>query len=1608
MQGTCALTQIPLSDLLESDKLSDEDLLKMLVESRKLSSSSRLSRLKSFPIEFKFQLTLVDSEDLPAKLSPELLPMEPYAPDGVQAVTKSVLHFPRPGSFTVNSYYRNLLYIHPKSLNMSARAGNARNIAVRVELRNAQLQPLDVLFGKPPGNSLVSKRYTSVLYHNSRPVFSDELKAQLPMDLSEGHHLLFTFYHISCKPGKPNESVENVIGYTWHPLYKNGELQTGDFGLPISLDPLPASIIYLSPRVNLPNMKWLDGHKLLFNVSINAVSTVHPQDQYLTAFFNAYHSLRATDEKHELSKACFETMCQLVKVGTMLLDGSYDDHGRSQLLLTYVHYNKTTSSDSLQQAPASTLSARPVETSAPAPSASLRRRNVYESETLMEVIRNYEKQNSTKLLATSEDIGEHNRRLMHEELAEKFVTSTGTVRETACTYSWFVLELMIKAMVEYLSMCNRQYLPRKMRFREAFLDNVTEVSRILTQEVVERAAKDHRHSRFMNTSLAFFMRDALSILDRTFVAGLLRQYNREMAHSLNSVSDSLQTSLMVLKLEFMRIVCSHEHFAIHNIPFDVPTSANAPPGSGLPTFKTSTSMTAISNASSSSGSSSERPPGLHHSASAAHPPAPPSPSGSSSLSSRCSSHTADAHSFLDLTTQYRSKHFFLGIVLSDLASVLNSSNQILQAKAIGLLRTLLSTHEADSRLTDGSLKNRVAALYLPLIGIVLDVRDSLFDPYGGLTGRSRMQQGPGVNPKVTLASPAIESDRYTPPRGTYGSTVRAILPKELSRELLSCFAWVLRNIDCSTLLHYLREFSPQRVHQFVDVLQLCVSSFEHKPLQDTLSDRCSATGADFEDDVAAVVGRKQSDTSSIYSTAFDERAATTTTAKSSTANIRWRMDENVLRRSSTNGRVEDTEFAIERHLATEVNFTVLDTMETLLKVLCMPASDHLLFVLPTIIRLLMHMLACNQSVQALESIFTTQRAVAAKFPELIFEQRTELCSELCLQLLRHLASKLPAVRSQAAASLYLLMRHSFERSYGFSKVKMQVTMSLSTLVSNASSYGFLLDEKYLRRSLKTTLTYLESDMRTNAQLRSTSFSEQVKDLVFNLHMILSDTVKMQSFEDDFDMILDLMYRIAKGYQNNPDLRLTWLINIANKHADRENFAEAAQCMLHCAALVAEYMSMHDYGSQMPNGAVAFAELSDNVEEECAVSDDVISPDEEGICESSHFSVDGFMHLLGKSAIFFDRAQMYEHVATVYKFVIPILEDRKDYSRLAQVHQQISDILKRVEPPVAVVTDIADAFASPLSSSDKRCFGTYFRVGFYGSRFGDLNGEEFIYKEPAITKLSEISHRLENFYSDRFGRGVVEVIKDSNDVDVRRLKPDKAYLQITYVEPYLEVWEKRRRSTHLQRNYKVNRFIYSTPFTKDGKAHGDLKDQYKRKTVLCTQHSFPYLKTRLRVIQREQVVVLSPIEVAIEDIQKKTRELSAATVCSPPDPKMLQMVLQGCIGTTVNQGPLQMAKVFLANMVVDERGKPKDRLQNKLRLCFKDFSKKCADALQMNEQLILSDQADYQKELRKNYADFVTQLSQVIGANRPEKLLQLHTHTAHALAVAADIGPVSAV
>ena len=136
------------------------------------------------------------------------------------------------------------------------------------------------------------------------------------------------------------------------------------------------------------------------------------------------------------------------------------------------------------------------------------------------------------------------------------------------------------------------------------------------------------------------------------------------------------------------------------------------------------------------------------------------------------------------------------------------------------------------------------------------------------------------------------------------------------------------------------------------------------------------------------------------------------------------------------------------------------------------------------------------------------------------------------------------------------------------------------------------------------------------------------------------------------------------------------------------------------------------------------------------------------------------------------------------------------------------------------------------------------------------------------------------------------------------------------------------------NFCLERFIYATPFTLDGKAHGSLNQQYKRKTILTTERAFPYVKTRISVIDKQQLI-LGPVEVAIEDLQKKIDELKNSTHQEPADPKILQMVLQGCVGTTVNQGPLEMAMTFLQPVSSESITEH----HNKLRLCFKEFSRR---------------------------------------------------------------------
>uniref|UniRef100_A0A0K0EPK7 C2 DOCK-type domain-containing protein n=1 Tax=Strongyloides stercoralis TaxID=6248 RepID=A0A0K0EPK7_STRER len=1630
----------------ESDQLSDEEIIKCLYENKK--NSNKISKLKTIGVKFNIELTILPKDwnhldETNAFLinnciSSELkkwknciVPM--FNNFSKHPMLREVLSFPFKGHYEVNDdkTMRNLLFIYPKLANFSNRSGNARNICIKVQLMDNNESPLKVFYNKN-SNELVDYIYTSVSYHNKTPQFGDEIKANIPIDLNDGHHILFTFYHISCKlTTKASDVPETPIGYTWIPIYQEkGCLQTGYFNIPISLDILPKGYCYLTPEVNLPNIKWLESHKPLFQVQISAITSIHTQDKYLDTFFRAYNSLKTIkgdeiisavsnlakaqpeplvaffysiidkllslityariDEKFvecKLSEACFTTLSQLIKICTVLLDGSVlDNHGRSSLLAKYIHLNKVT-----PKYP----DMNNVGMYSHTKSSGLTSDSTVDE--LYKIIHEVEIASCSMKISSTEGEGNKKYKFLHEEIVYQWILSTGFIKDNSCTYSWFFLELIIKSMSEFLLSLNSQmlYVSRRSRFGEEYHNNLCRLISILTNEIIERSSKDLTQASCINNSLAFFLQDAFSIMDRTFIMRLVKCYYKDISSKIANISESLAKNLMILRLDFTKILLSYEHVIALNLPISENYLSN---------YYISTSQNILSETFSSKSLLEDIV-------------------GSEVAAKLTNSNTLGKNSIfpVEISTSFKAQHFLIGVLLSDLVTSLHSGNERIQTKAILNVKNLLINHENDYRICENpTLMEKVAELYFPLLGVCVDNSSMFFSNFS-------------LDDTTSNSYIDLNSDG------------RTTLDMEQSVNLLSCFCWVLKFSNSNKIKNWINSLPSERLENFVAVLYAIVTIFEFKRQAryikkvHNLSKLCEGIknySTISSDSFATLPRKKNSSTQSSPSKAMTTSAAsllsgvgykgsiskgqgsnlTNSAIIESSVEVKWRNNlrggvssgqtkstvsikaqNNTQSNDSLNiismGNSEQSQIVLTYYLTNEIYLTVLDIIEMMISLVSVDesSSTNIHFVLPSILRSLLHLVSSSTFSLSLENIFATQRLAVLLFPDFYFSQQSELCQDLCLQLLKHLASKSSTIRSHAAASMYMLMTNSYESMHSFSRLKMQVTMALSTLVSNCAAYGiWTIHETDLKKSLTNLLSYLDCDLTTNTTenktlLSSTSFPPQVKDLIFNLHMILSDTAKLKHHSDDFELLMDLMFRIAKGYQNNPDLRLTWLLSMAGKNIEHNNISEAAQCLLHCAALITEYLSMLSPDELFTRGAALFSKLSDNILDESATSDDVISPEEEGICESSYFSIEGLIFIIEQAGVLIEKDQMYELAIKLYNILISLIEEYDDRKKTIIVYEKVSQMHKKLEEIEVVKENISDAWLSPLPNSDKRHFGTFFRVGFYGDMFGEeLDGCEYIYREPSLTQLSEISHRLEGHYLKRFGAGCVEIIKDSNEVDKSKLNlTSKVYLQITFVEPYFDGWEKKERvNSMFHRRYNVRRFIYATPFTKDGRSHGELKDQYKRKTILTTSKSFPYVKSRIKVIKKEQII-LTPIEAAIEDIQKKTKELHAATVSNPVDPKILQMVLQGCIGTTVNQGPIQMAKVFLSNIYSVECSPIKNnyqtinQLQNKLRLCYKDFSMKCRDALKKNEQLISPEQVNYQNELRKNYIEFTTQLSEIL-------------------------------
>uniref|UniRef100_A0A8C1G386 Dedicator of cytokinesis 11 n=1 Tax=Cyprinus carpio TaxID=7962 RepID=A0A8C1G386_CYPCA len=635
---------------------------------------------------------------------------------------------------------------------------------------------------------------------------------------------------------------------------------------------------------------------------------------------------------------------------------------------------------------------------------------------------------------------------------------------------------------------------------------------------------------------------------------------------------------------------------------------------------------------------------------------------------------------------------------------------------------------------------------------------------------------------------------------------------------------------------------------------------------------------------------------------------------------------------------------LEGNMSTEACLTVLDVLSLFTQSFKhqLLDSDGHNALMTKVFDTYLTLLKVGQSETAIKHIFASLRAFIIKFQVPLFKGRVTLCGSLCYEVLKCCMSKLSVLRGEASAILYLLMRNNFEytKRKSFLRMHLQIIIAVSQLIADVALTG----SSRFQESLSIINNFANSDKA----MKTTTFPSEVKGLTMRIRTVLMATAQMREHEKDPEMLLDLQYSLARSYASTPELRRTWLDSMARAHSKNGDFSEAAMCNVHVAALVAEYLHRKKL---FPNGLAAFKKITQNIDEEGAMKEDAGMQDvyytEDVLVEQLEVCVEGLW-----------KAERFELITHIARLIIPVYEKRHEFEKLRRLY----DTLQRAYAKILEVMQ-----------SGRRLLGTYFRVAFYGQGFfEEEDGKEYIYKEPKLTTLPEISLRLISLYEEKFGAENVKIIQDSNKVNQKDLDPKFAYIQVTFVKPYFDEKELAERKTDFEKCHNIQRFVFETPFTLTGKKQGGVEEQCKRRTILTTENSFPYVKKRIKVVG-EKHLELKPIDVAIDEMKERSTELTKLCSNQEVNMKTLQLKLQGCVSVQVNAGPMAYARAFLD----ESKSGQSSKKVKELKEIFRQFVNACSMALDINERLIKEDQYEYHEELKANFKSMVKELSDII-------------------------------
>ena len=363
--------------------------------------------------------------------------------------------------------------------------------------------------------------------------------------------------------------------------------------------------------------------------------------------------------------------------------------------------------------------------------------------------------------------------------------------------------------------------------------------------------------------------------------------------------------------------------------------------------------------------------------------------------------------------------------------------------------------------------------------------------------------------------------------------------------------------------------------------------------------------------------------------------------------------------------------------------------------------------------------------------------------------------------------------------------------------------------------------------------------------------------------------------------------------DSPDAQYECLGELYDLHAEQSNYNEMIYVLYMQVALVMEILTINNL---MPNyfGVQHPAQL---FQDECPLvscfeCDKVVKVP--SFADSVNFCEHGIIVNLSKIFKLAVEAKLYDKAIGVIDYIWPLLEQRRLFGQLDYFFTEYNKM-------------------NIQASEAPKVRQPFFKVSFFGEVFMKENGKTFIYREKQLTNLFEFADSIVKKYQTISADSKIELISDSDTVDVSALDPEKNYIQVTFVEPY--------KPSPFSKS--SNKFYFDRPFVPgEKKKQGNITTQWIARTICTAKYPLPSV-VRRSIVESIDTKDYEPIINAYRQIRKRTETMEQAI--EQKDQRQVQQLLHGSLIVTVNEGPEKIAEAFLKDGP-DSKGKEKLKIE----------------------------------------------------------------------------------